>query len=68
MQVTVGGQMATPTSPNYLQEHAATETPEQALCAIFDLVEDALQKLTPENRKAWLDDLSETAERLERQP
>jgi hypothetical protein len=44
-----------------------TQTYEQALCAIFDTVEDALEKLTPEKRKAWLDDLSETARRLEKQ-
>jgi hypothetical protein len=42
-------------------------TREEALCSIFDTVEDALEKLTPEKRKAWLDDLSATAERLEKQ-
>jgi len=59
--------MATATRPTFSQEPAASETPEQALCAIFDLVEDELEKLTPEKRKAWLDDLSATAERLEKQ-
>jgi hypothetical protein len=49
------------------EERVALESPEQALCAIFDVVEDALEKLTPEKRKLWLNDLSATAERLEKQ-
>jgi hypothetical protein len=43
------------------------QTYEQLLCSIFDSVEDALEKMTPEKRKAWLDDLSATVGRLERQ-
>jgi len=50
-----------------LQREVPPDSPEQALCAVFDVVEDALEKLTPEKRKLWLDDLSATAERLEKQ-
>jgi len=38
-------------------------SPEQALCTIFDIVEDQLEQMTPEARKAWLEDLSESAEK-----
>jgi len=50
-----------------LEREVPQDSPEQALCAVFDVVEDALEKLTPEKRKLWLDDLSATAERLEKQ-
>jgi len=50
-----------------IRSEEQTMTREEALCSIFDTVEDALEKLTPEKRKAWLDDLSATAERLEKQ-
>jgi hypothetical protein len=50
-----------------IQSEEKTVTREQALCSIFDSVEDALEKMTPEKRKVWLDDLSATAERLEKQ-
>lgn len=39
-----------------------TSTPEQALCAIFDVFEDALEDMSPEKRKTWLAGLSETVE------
>lgn len=58
--------MATATHPITCDEQEALQTPEQALCTIFDIVEDALEKLTPEKRKEWLDDLSATVERLEK--
>ncbi len=41
-------------------------SPEQALCDLFDVVEDAIEQLPVEKRKAWLDGLSATAETLER--
>jgi hypothetical protein len=47
-----------------------TEAPpprERALCDIFDIVEDALEKMGPEERKAWMSGLSETVEKLEKQ-
>ncbi len=48
-------------------EHVASDlTPEQALCKIFDIFEDALEKMPPEKQKAWLDGLSETVEKLEK--
>jgi hypothetical protein len=59
--------MSTAARPINSEEQAAPQSPEHALCDIFDMVEDALEKLTPEKRKAWLDDLSATAERLEKQ-
>ncbi len=49
------------------QAKVALESRKQALCTIFDLMEDALEHLTPEQRKLWLDDLSATAEKLEKQ-
>jgi hypothetical protein len=47
-----------------------TEAPlsrERALCNIFDVVDDALDKMGPEERKAWINGLSETVEKLEKQ-
>jgi hypothetical protein len=37
---------------------------EQALCTIFDIVEEAVEGLTPEQRKVALDGISATAEKL----
>lgn len=48
------------------EEQATSASPEQALCSIFDIVEDALEKLPPKERGAWLSDLSETAAELDR--
>ena len=59
--------MATATHAIASEDEAPVQTPEQAICEIFDIVEDALEKLTPEKRKAWLDDLSATVQRLEKQ-
>jgi hypothetical protein len=57
--------MATIAHPVDLEQASAHQTPEQALCTIFDLFEDELEKMTPEKRKAWLGGLSETAEKLD---
>ena len=54
-------------TPSRIQSDQETESPEQPLCAIFDVVEDALDKLSPEKRQAWLGGLSATAEKLEKQ-
>jgi hypothetical protein len=52
------------------QVRSETEAPpsrESALCTIFDVVEEALEKMGPEERKAWISGLSETVEMLEKQ-
>jgi hypothetical protein len=52
------------------QVRSETEAPpsrERALCTIFDIVEDSLEKMGPEERKAWISGLSETVEKLEKQ-
>jgi len=55
--------MAT-TLPNPQAEQSRTEESFEAMiCSIVDSVEDKLDSLTPEERKRWLDDLSETAAR-----
>jgi hypothetical protein len=59
--------MATATHEIRSEDEARVLTPEQAICEIFDIFEDALEKMPPDKRKACLDDLSATAERLERQ-
>lgn len=58
--------MATFANPAHSHNALDTKSPEQALCTIFDIVEDAIQKLPTTERKSWLDALSETAERLEK--
>jgi hypothetical protein len=58
--------MAIATHPVVLEQTTPAPTPEQALCTIFDIFEDSLEKMTPEKRKAWLDGLSETAETLDK--
>jgi hypothetical protein len=57
--------MATIPHPVDLDQTSDHASPEQALCAMFDLFEDALDKMSPEKRKAWLAGLSETAETLD---
>jgi hypothetical protein len=59
--------MATIAHPVDLEQASAHQTPEQALCAMFDLFEDVLEKMSPEKRKAWLAGLSETVENPEKQ-
>jgi len=53
--------------PNSHKEKAASASPEQALCDLFDVVEDALGEMAPDKRKAWLEELSATAETLDKQ-
>lgn len=59
--------MATAVRPVRSETAAAPPSNERALCEIFDIVEDALEKLPAEKRKAWIDGLSETVEKLEKQ-
>ena len=43
----------------------SSDTSKNALLfSVFDLVEDQLEKMSPGTRKKWLDDLSETAEKI----
>jgi hypothetical protein len=58
--------MATLANPVYLDAVLTKQTHEQALCNIFDIFEDALETMSPEKRKAWLDGLSETVETLDK--
>jgi hypothetical protein len=53
-------------TPDSLETSSAQQSPEEALCALFDVVEDALETLTPEKRQAWLDDLSVAAGKHEK--
>ncbi len=60
--------MATATHPVEVEQTPSPKSPEEALCAMFDLFEDAIETMSPEKRKAWLDGLSEAAGNLEKQP
>jgi hypothetical protein len=60
--------MATSVYPVGPEHESTPQSPEQALCAMFDLFEDAIENMTAEKRKAWLEGLSEAAEKLEKQP
>jgi hypothetical protein len=60
--------MATSAHPVPTEMESADCTPEWALCDLFDIVEDALEKKTPVERKAWLDGLSATAGSSDTQP
>jgi len=58
--------MATAVRP-VRSEAEAPPSPERALCDLFDIVEDALDKLPAAKRKAWIDGYSGTAEKPEKQ-
>jgi hypothetical protein len=60
--------MSTLAHSSHRKPASDSKSPEQALCAMFDLFEDALETMTPEKRKAWLDGLSEAVETPETQP
>ena len=56
--------MATAVRSNRSEKQATPTSREQALCTIFDIFEEALEELEPEQRKAALDGISATAEKL----
>jgi hypothetical protein len=60
--------MATFVRPVEVQQTSSPKSPEEALCVMFDLFEGAIEKMSPEKRKIWLDGLSEAAGTLEKRP